>query len=56
MQNNQQTGAVLPFIQETRSSWDKLKEEQRPIFIYGMGDGAIKIMTAMKSYGIPRQR
>ena len=53
MQNNQQTGAVLPFIQETRSSWDKLKEEQRPIFIYGMGDGAIKIMTAMKSYGIP---
>ena len=47
MQNNQQTGAVLPFIQETRSSWDKLKEEQRPIFIYGMGDGAIKIMTAM---------
>ena len=30
MQNNQQTGAVLPFIQETRSSWDKLKEEQLP--------------------------
>ena len=52
-QNNGQPEAVLPFIQETRSSWDKLKEEQRPIFIYGMGDGAIKIMTAMKSYGIP---
>ena len=50
MQNNQQTGAVLSFIQETRSSWDKLKEEQRPIFIYGMGDGAIKINQAVPGY------
>jgi len=44
---------VLDFITEHESSWDKLKAETRPIFIYGMGDGAVKIMTAMREFKIP---
>ncbi|MDE6776152.1 MAG: FkbM family methyltransferase, partial [Ruminococcus sp.] len=33
-------------------TWDKLKEETRPIFIYGMGDGALKIMSVFRREGI----
>ena len=44
---------MLSFITETRSCWDAIKEEKRPIFIYGMGNGALKIMSAFKQYGIP---
>ena len=31
---------MLSFIKETRSCWESLKEEKRPIYIYGMGNGA----------------
>ena len=44
---------MLSFITETRSCWDAIKEEKRPIFIYGMGNGALKIMSVFKQYGIP---
>lgn len=44
---------MLSFITETRSCWDAIKEEKRPIYIYGMGNGALKIMSAFKQYGIP---
>lgn len=44
---------MLSFIKETRSCWESLKEEKRPIYIYGMGNGALKIMSAFKQYGIP---
>lgn len=40
---------MLSFITEKQSCWDKLKAEKRPIFIYGMGDGAIKIMSVFKA-------
>ena len=40
-------------ITERRSCWERLKAEQRPIFIYGMGDGAAKIMSAFERFGIP---
>ena len=31
---------------------DRLKSEKRPIFLYGMGNGAEKIYTYLKGYGI----
>ena len=34
------------------SSWDFLKNTKLPIFIYGMGDGALKIIKVFKEYGI----
>ncbi len=39
-------------ITEKKSCWDRLKAEKRPIFIYGMGDGAMKIMSVFRQYGI----
>jgi len=39
-------------ITETKSCWERLAEEKRPIFIYGMGDGADKIMSVFRKYGI----
>lgn len=43
---------MISFITEKLSTWDKLKAESRPIFIYGMGDGALKIMSVFKQKGI----
>ena len=43
---------MLPFITEKQSCWDRLKSEKRPIFIYGMGDGALKIMSVFRERGI----
>lgn len=34
------------------SSWDFLKNTKLPIFIYGMGDGALKILDKFKKYSI----
>lgn len=39
-------------ITEKKSCWERLKAEKRPIFIYGMGDGAMKIMSVFRRYGI----
>lgn len=43
---------MISFITEKISTWDKLKSEERPIFIYGMGDGALKIMSVFRQHGI----
>ena len=43
---------MISFIKEKISTWDKLKAETRPIFIYGMGDGALKIMSVFREKGI----
>lgn len=43
---------MLDFITEKISCWDILKNDKRPIFIYGMGDGALKIMKVFEKYGI----
>ena len=43
---------MLSFITEKQSSWDRLKAEKRPIFIYGMGDGALKIMSVFRERNI----
>ena len=44
---------MLSFITEKQSSWEKLQAETRPIFIYGMGDGAEKIMRVFREKSIP---
>ena len=33
--------------------WEKLKTAEKPIYLYGMGDGAQKIYDAMNRFGIP---
>lgn len=33
---------MLEFITEKETCWEKLQKEHRPVYIYGMGDGAIK--------------
>lgn len=43
---------ILPFISEHQNSWDYLKTCGLPIYIYGMGDGALKIMSVMKEKDI----
>ena len=43
---------MISFIKEKQSVWDKLKAEKKPIFIYGMGDGALKIMSVFRKRGI----
>lgn len=32
--------------------WQKLKESEKPIILYGMGDGADKIINVLNSYGL----
>lgn len=39
-------------ITEKKSCWERLKAEKRPIFIYGMGDGAMKILAVFRKFGI----
>ncbi len=40
-------------IKETSGCWEFLKNTEMPIFIYGMGDGALKIMKVFDRFGIP---
>lgn len=40
-------------IKETVDCWNFLKNSSLPIFIYGMGDGALKIMKVFEQYNIP---
>ena len=44
---------MLEFIKETTDSWQFLKETDMPIFIYGMGDGAEKILRVFEEHSIP---
>ncbi len=43
---------MLDFIIEKTTCWEKLQNETKPIYIYGMGDGAMKIMSVFRKYGI----
>lgn len=43
---------MVSFIVEKQTCWERLKAEKRPIFIYGMGDGALKIMAVFKRMNI----
>lgn len=44
---------MLEFITEHENCWDYLRKTRLPVFIYGMGDGALKIMSVMEQYRIP---
>lgn len=44
---------MLDFITEKVNSWDFLRSTELPVFIYGMGDGAEKILRIFDMYGIP---
>ena len=43
---------ILPFIKEEKTCWEFLSETDLPVYIYGMGDGAVKIMSVMERCGI----
>lgn len=43
---------MLSFVRE-RCIWETLQEERRPVVLYGMGDGALKVLAACRLYGIP---
>ncbi len=40
-------------ILELTSSWERMQKTDLPVFIYGMGDGCLKLMREFKKYGIP---
>ena len=40
------------FVTETESAWEFLRKTDLPVFIYGMGDGAVKILRVFDKYGI----
>lgn len=42
----------MEFIQEKTSVWERLQQERRPIALYGMGDGADKILRVFTDKGI----
>lgn len=42
----------LNFIVEKETIWQRLKHIDKPIVIYGMGDGALKIFDKCQKYGI----
>lgn len=35
-----------------KSSWERLKDSKKPIYIYGMGDGCLKLMKQFERFGI----
>ncbi len=41
----------MEFLKEKSDLWQYLKQDTRPIMIYGMGDGAEKIMRVLESIG-----
>ncbi|MGI6181388.1 MAG: FkbM family methyltransferase [Agathobaculum sp.] len=43
---------TMDFAQLESSVWQRLAEERRPIVLYGMGDGADKILTQFERFGI----
>jgi len=44
---------MLDFIKEKTDCWELLRSAELPIFIYGMGDGAEKILRVFEAYNIP---
>lgn len=44
---------MLDFMNETQSSWEKIKESGLPVVIYGMGNGADKVIDEFNRLEIP---
>ncbi|NMB30312.1 MAG: FkbM family methyltransferase [Clostridiales bacterium] len=49
--NNVRGLGIVELLSEHISIWDYLAKTDRPIVLYGMGDGAIKVMNALSQYG-----
>ena len=47
-----ETEHIMDFLSLEQSVWTRLKEETRPIVLYGMGDGADKILAQFDRLGI----
>ena len=43
---------TLPEYPCVRDMWDELADETRPIFVYGMGNGADKLFRRLEKYGV----
>lgn len=43
---------MLDFIKETQSVWQRLQKTKKPILLYGMGDGAAKIIKELERHQI----
>ncbi|MEG1996285.1 MAG: FkbM family methyltransferase, partial [Oscillospiraceae bacterium] len=43
---------MIELLSESTSVWQVLKQCNKPILIYGMGDGALKIMRVFEVYNI----
>lgn len=43
---------ITELLSEKQSLWEGLKQADKPIFIYGMGDGALKIMSVLERENI----
>ena len=43
---------MLSFLQEENNVWQTLKNCGQPVVLYGMGDGADKVLRAFERYGI----
>ena len=43
---------MLDWILEQQDVWQRLQSCRKPVVIYGMGDGAVKILRVMEQYGI----
>ena len=42
---------MLPFIKEENTLWDYLKTAEKPVVLYGTGDGADKVITRLEENG-----
>lgn len=49
--NNLRGLSIVELLSEHISIWDYLSKTDRPIVLYGMGDGAIKVMNALAQNG-----
>lgn len=43
---------ITDLLSEKQSLWNHLKEVEKPVYIYGMGDGALKIMSVLERENI----
>ena len=46
---------MTELLLEQEDLWSHLQKETKPVVIYGMGDGALKIMKVLERYNIPIQ-
>lgn len=44
---------MIERLTETQTVWERLQTTKKPIVLYGMGDGALKIMEVFRRYHIP---